>query len=256
MDSLLQDIRYALRSLAKSPGFTAITLVTLALGIGANSAIFSVVNGVLIRPLPYPDADRLVVARETYSGDQTGSVSGANFIDWRDRARSFQSMTASWGVSMSLIGAGEPQDLPVALASAEFFTTLGVTPIKGRGFLPGEDQGQATVAVISETLWRNQFGADSGIRGTHDRSERQAVHGGRRRPGLPRLSRTNPGVAAARFRARPGQQQGLALLRCGRAPRAFGDDRGGPAGVEHRGAGARRRVSRTRIPGEASRSSR
>ena len=143
----------------------------LALGIGANSAIFSVVNGVLIRPLPYPDADRLVVARETYSGDQTGSVSGANFIDWRDRTRSFQSMTASRGVSMSLVGVGEPQDLPVALASAEFFTTLGVTPIKGRGFLPGEDQGKP--------LWRSsrrRSGGTSseptGDRGTHDRPER------------------------------------------------------------------------------------
>ncbi|MGH7498420.1 MAG: ABC transporter permease, partial [Gemmatimonadales bacterium] len=127
--------------------------------------IFSVVNGVLIRPLPYPDADRLAVIRETYSGDQVGSVSGPNFIDWRDRAHSFESMAASRGMAVSLVGAGEPQELSAALVSSDFFKTLGITPILGRGFSSGEDQGQGTVAVISETLWRNQFGADSGLLG-------------------------------------------------------------------------------------------
>ena len=94
MTGLRQDIRYALRSLAKAPGFTAVTLFTLALGIGANSAIFSVVDGVLIRPLPYPEPDRLVVVRETYGGGEMGTVSGANFLDWKDRGHQFQSLAA------------------------------------------------------------------------------------------------------------------------------------------------------------------
>ena len=165
MDSVLQDFRYAVRSLAKSPGFAVVTLLTLALGIGANSAIFSVVNGVLIRSMPYADADQLVVIRETYAGDQTGSVSGPNFMDWRERGRQFVSMAATRGLSVSLVGVGEPEEMSGTLASADFFKTLGVTLILGRGFLPGEDQGQGTVAVISETLWRNRFGADSTILG-------------------------------------------------------------------------------------------
>ena len=106
MTDLWQDIRYALRSLVKTPAFTLVALLTLALGIGANSAIFSVVNGVLLRSLPYPQADRLVVVRETYGGGLTGSVSGPNFADWRARAHSFSSMAASRGVAVSLLGAG------------------------------------------------------------------------------------------------------------------------------------------------------
>jgi putative ABC transport system permease protein len=165
MQALWQDLRYAVRSLAKTPGFTLVALLTLALGIGANSAIFSVVNGVLLRSLPYPDADRLVVLRETYGGDKTGSVSGPNFVDWHDRTRAFQSMAASRGGAVSLLGVGEPEEVAAALVSADFFTTLGISPILGRGFHPGEDQGQATVAVISEALWRERFGADRGIIG-------------------------------------------------------------------------------------------
>jgi putative ABC transport system permease protein len=165
MTGLWQDIRYALRSLAKAPGFTAVTLFTLALGIGANSAIFSVVNGVLIRPLPYPDPDRLVVVRETYGGGEVGSVSGANFLDWKARTHQFESLAAWRGVAVTLLGAGEPEEMRAAMISADYLRTLGVAPMLGRGLLPGEDQGQGTVAVIGETLWRTRFGADSGILG-------------------------------------------------------------------------------------------
>ncbi|HET7470241.1 MAG TPA: ABC transporter permease, partial [Gemmatimonadales bacterium] len=163
MTGLWQDIRYALRSLAKAPGFTAVTLVTLALGIGANSAIFSVVNGVLIRPYPYPDPDRLVLVRETYGGMMQGSASGANALDWQARAHSFQSLAVWRGMAVTLLGTGEPEELSAALISSDFFRTMGVTPIMGRGLLPGEDHGQGTVAVISESLWRSRFGADPGI---------------------------------------------------------------------------------------------
>jgi putative ABC transport system permease protein len=165
MTGLWQDIRYALRSLAKAPGFTAVTLFTLALGIGANSAIFSVVDGVLIRPLPYPEAERLAVVRETYGGGEVGTVSGANFLDWKARTHQFQLLAAWRGVAVTLLGAGEPEEMPAALVSADFFRTLGVEPILGRGLLPGEDQGQGTVVVIGETLWRTRFGADSGVLG-------------------------------------------------------------------------------------------
>ena len=165
MNGLAQDLRYALRSLAKAPGFTAVTLFTLALGIGANSAIFSVVNAVLIRPFPYPDPDRLVVVRETYGGGEQGSVSGANALDWQARARSFQSLAAWRGIAVTLLGAGEPEELTAALVSSDFFRTLGVAPVMGRGLLPGEDHGQGTVAIIGESLWRTRFGADPNILG-------------------------------------------------------------------------------------------
>ncbi len=165
MTSLWQDMRYALRSLAKAPAFTVVTLFTLALGIGANTAIFSVVNGVLIRPFPYRDADRLVLVRETYGGGQVGSVSGPNFLDWRARSHAFSSMSAARGAELTLLGTGEPEEIQATLISSDFLRTVGVSPLMGRGFLPGEDRGQATIALISEPLWRSRFGADPHILG-------------------------------------------------------------------------------------------
>jgi putative ABC transport system permease protein len=163
MPDMLRDLRYALRSLLKSPGFALITVVTLALGIGANTAIFSVVNAVLLRPLPFREPDRLIVVRETYSGGTVGTVSGPNFRDWRDRSRSFESMTASRGVTLALVGEGEPEEVRGAQVSAEFFRVLGVDLLLGRGFAAGEDQGEPSVAVIGERIWRDRFGADPGV---------------------------------------------------------------------------------------------
>jgi putative ABC transport system permease protein len=165
MTGLWQDVRYAIRALAKAPGITAVTLFTLALGIGANSAIFSVVNGVLIRPFPYPEPDRLVMVRETYGGGEVGTVSGPNALDWQARSHQFSSLAAWRGVAVTLVGSGEPEEMNAGLVSSGFFRTLGVTPIMGRGLLPGEDHGQATVAVIGESLWRSRFGADPHILG-------------------------------------------------------------------------------------------
>ena len=156
MTGLWQDVRYAFRSLAKAPAFTIVTLFTLALGIGANSAIFSVVNGVLIRPFPYRDAGRLVLLRETYAGGQVGSVSGPNFLDWRARSHAFSSMSAARGAELTLLGTGEPEEIQATLISSDFLHTVGVSPLMGRGFLPGEDQGQGTIALISEPGTTNE----------------------------------------------------------------------------------------------------
>ncbi|HEX3236410.1 MAG TPA: ABC transporter permease [Gemmatimonadales bacterium] len=165
MDTLWQDLRYALRSLAKAPGFTLVTLLTLALGIGANTAIFSVVDAVLLRALPYRNPGELVVVRETYGEGEEGSVSGPNFLDWKSRNHSFAGVTAWRGTNPALVGAGEPEELSGAVVDADYFKVLGVTPILGRGFAPGEDRGQGSVVVLDETLWRSRFGADPGIVG-------------------------------------------------------------------------------------------
>jgi putative ABC transport system permease protein len=165
MDTLLQDLRYALRSLLKSPGFTLVTLLTLALGIGANTAIFSVVNAVLLRALPFRDPDKLVSVREVYGGGQEGSSSGPNFLDWKKRNHTFEGMTATRGINLAMVSGGEPEEIRGATVDADYFKVLGVDPILGRGFAAGEDQGQATVVVLSENLWRSRFGADSAILG-------------------------------------------------------------------------------------------
>lgn len=165
MESLSQDLRYALRSLAKAPGFTLLTVIILALGIGANSAIFSVVNAVLLHPLPFADPDRLIVVRETWADGGIGSVSGPDFLDWQERNRVFTGMSASRSLTLSLLEGGEPEEYPAGAVSAGFFQVLGVTSILGRGFVPGEDQGQPTVVVLGEEIWRTRFNADPGILG-------------------------------------------------------------------------------------------
>ena len=186
MHSLWQDFRYALRSLAKTPGFTLVALLTLALGIGANSAIFSVVNGVLLRRCPIADADRLVVVRETYGGGLTGSVSAPNFTDWRSRRTHSRAWRphAAWPSPCS--ASASPRRSRRAMVSSDFFRTLGVTPVLGRGLLPGEDQGQGTVAVISEGLWRERFGADREILGRTVNLSGRPLHDRGRGAGLTR----------------------------------------------------------------------
>jgi len=124
-----------------------------------------VVNGVLIRPYPYPEPDRLVLLRETYGDGEIGTVAGPNLLDWAARTHAFASLAAWRGVGQTLIGAGEPEEISTALVSSDFFRTLGVAPIMGRGFLPGEDHGPGTVAVMGEGLWRSRFGADPKILG-------------------------------------------------------------------------------------------
>src|SRR5215469_5711594 len=162
MRAALQDLRYAIRQLAKSPGFAIIAILTLTLGIGANTAIFSVVNGVLLNPLPYPEPNRIVVLFHDKAAFRTGSISYPNFEDWRRDSQSFSSMTAyreMGGVTLS--GGGEPESVMGEMVSAGFFEILGIQPALGRTFTKDEDRlGANPTVMIGEGLWKRKFASD------------------------------------------------------------------------------------------------
>ena len=166
MSTLLQDIRYGIRMLAKSPGFTAVAVLTLALGIGANTSIFSVVNTVLLRPLPYPHADRLVFLAE-WSKDIPGmSISMQDFDDWRATQTVFSSMAPYCPNNVTLTGLGEPERLRERLITAELFPTMGLQPILGRPLTPADDKvGAAPVVLLSDGFWARKFGSDPSVLG-------------------------------------------------------------------------------------------
>jgi putative ABC transport system permease protein len=167
METLLRDIRYGIRSLLKRPGFTAIALIALALGIGANTAIFSLVNAVLLRPLPFAEPDRLVwMWGNIRNGSNRASVSPLDFLDYRKQNTTFEEFAATFSVPvhLNLTGNGEPERLTAAGVTGNYFQTLGATPALGRTFLlenekPGSDQ----VAVLSYGFWQKRFGGDPGI---------------------------------------------------------------------------------------------
>jgi predicted permease len=165
-ERLIQDMRYGLRMLRKSPGFTAIAILTLALGIGANTALFSVVNGVLFNPLPYPHPEQLVWLAESKPNFATGSISFPNFLDWQKNNQAFTSMGLSRGYSYNLTGLGEAEQLRGRLISSGFFGVLGVNPAIGRSFASGEDAiGAAPLAMISGGLWKRKFGGSPDVLG-------------------------------------------------------------------------------------------
>ena len=166
LEDLTQDLRYALRGLRKHRAFTAVAVITLALGIGANTAIFTVINTVLLRPLPYENPDQLVVLTETVS-ERPAGVSYQNFVDWRNQNTVFENVTALRPrESFNLTGAGESERLQGRLVSANFLATLGIKPIRGRDFFAEDDQPSATpVVIISHALWQRRFGADESIVG-------------------------------------------------------------------------------------------
>jgi putative ABC transport system permease protein len=166
LEDLWQDARYATRSLRKHPAFTAIAVLTLALGIGANTAIFSVINAVLLRPLPYQDPDRLVTLLETVA-DRPIGVSYPNFVDWRNQNNVFENLAAvRQRESFNLTGAGESERLQGRLVSANFLSTLGVKPILGRDFVNEDDRpGVARAVILSHALWQRRFGGDQSIIG-------------------------------------------------------------------------------------------
>lgn len=163
-----QDLRYGLRMLVKNPGFTAVAVIALALGIGANTAIFSVVNTVLLRPLPYKDPERLVMVFEDSSkhGFPRDTPTAANYIDWRDQNQVFESIAAIAGGSFNLTGVGDPERIVGYRVSASLFPLLGVSPQLGRWFTPDEDQAGANrVVIMSHRLWQRRFGGDPSIIG-------------------------------------------------------------------------------------------
>ena len=164
MRNFIQDLRYAVRMMAKRPGFTIVAALTLALGIGANTAIFSAVNAVLLKPLPFPESEQLVDLSETFKPDGYGSVSVPYFEDWKNQNTVFAGMSAYMFTSFNLEGGDTPQRIPGIRVSANYFDVLGVKPALGRAFLPGEDvAGKERVVVIGNDLWRRNFAADPNI---------------------------------------------------------------------------------------------
>jgi len=161
----MQDIRYALRSFGKSPGFTAAAVATLAIGIGANAAIFGLVEAVILRPLPFDQPDRVVYVMEMWNG-RRGNVSAGNFTDLRRSARSFDALAAARYASFNLAESGEPERVEGARVTSDFFRVFGVAPLRGRAFTPEEDvPGGAPVAVLSHRLWRGRFGGSPDVVG-------------------------------------------------------------------------------------------
>ena len=170
MDTFWQDLHYGLRMLRTRPGFTAVAVLTLALGIGANSAIFSIVNAVLLRSLPYPQPDRLMMVFTSSQRPgwrmKTSSVYDPDFIEWREQNRVFEGMAAYSGGPFNLTGSGEPERVSGAQVTANFFSVLGVKPILGRAFFAEEEQpGHHHVVLVSERLWRRRFGGDPALVG-------------------------------------------------------------------------------------------
>jgi putative ABC transport system permease protein len=167
MTGILQDVRYSLRQLRKSPGFTTIAVLTLALGIGANTAIFSVVNAVLLRPLPYKDSDRLVMVWEQnpHRGWFQNVVSSANFLDWKKQNHVFADMAAFESVPFNLTGDNKPEEVAGERVTTSLFSVLGVQPLRGRLFVPEEEQHGRAAVVVSYGLWQQRYGGDPGLVG-------------------------------------------------------------------------------------------
>ncbi len=161
-----QDLKYGMRMLAKNPGFAVIAILTLALGIGANTALFSVVNAVLLNPLPFPQPDQLLTLHESKPNFEQGAIPYLNFLDWQNQNRTFSSIAISRGFAFSLTGIGEPERLQGEWVSASLFGTLGVKPQLGRDFTSEDDQsGAGPVAMISASLWKRKFGGTPDVLG-------------------------------------------------------------------------------------------
>jgi len=167
MQTIKQDVRYGIRTLAKNPGFVAVTVITLALGIGANTAIFSVVNAVLLRPLPYKDPASLVAFHSlNLSSGESFGISPADYLDWKQQTQSFDQLALYTFGSFTIKDQEHPEDIPAGRVSTNFFQTLGVEPLLGRGFVAEEGQLNGPAAVVlSYQLWQRRFGGDPAIVG-------------------------------------------------------------------------------------------
>ena len=162
MRTFVQDLQYAVRTLLAARGFAAITVLTLAAGIGANTAIFSIIDAVLLRPLPYRDPDRLVRLYETEAAPGKYPFAGPDFIDWKTQNRTFSDMTLFyWPSDMNLSGKGQADHVRGVPTEANFFSLLGVNPILGRAWAPGEAQpGKDDVVILGYALWQSRFAGD------------------------------------------------------------------------------------------------
>uniref|UniRef100_Q01X61 Permease n=1 Tax=Solibacter usitatus (strain Ellin6076) TaxID=234267 RepID=Q01X61_SOLUE len=176
VETVMQDLRYGWRTLVKSPGFAATALFTLALGIGANTAIFSVVYGVLLRPLPFRDASRLMLLNETTPRVGKVSVSYPNYLDWRSESRTFSEMASVSGIHFNMTGGSQPENIGGLAVSPNFLSMAGVQPVLGRGFTAAEERpGTAPVVLLSYALWQSHFGADRGVAGRTIRLDGRSV---------------------------------------------------------------------------------
>ncbi len=167
-DRLRQDFAYGLRGLGRNPGYAAVVVLTLALGIGANTAIFSVVHGVLMRPLPYREPDRLVILHQAAPkiGEESFGFSVLDFTDFRERTRTLSALSEYHSMWFILLGRPEPERVQTGVVSDNFFDLLGVKPLLGRAFLPGEDkQGAPPVLLLSYNFWQKSFAGDPGVVG-------------------------------------------------------------------------------------------
>ncbi len=167
MTTVMQDLRFALRNVSKSRALTAVAMATLAIGIGANTAIFSIVNGILLRPLPFRSPEQLVRLYETEAAPGKYPFAGPDFVDWKAQNTTFQDMTMfSWPQDTNMSGEGRPDHVLGVPTEANFFSLLGVRAYLGRTFAPGEDQaGRDQVVVLSYPLWRSRFAGDPGVLG-------------------------------------------------------------------------------------------
>src|SRR6185369_3676749 len=166
MDSLIKDIRYGVRGLLKHPGFTAIVVITLALGIGASTAIFSVVDNVLLRRLPYRNAERIVAIQELNPEGKRGQVTSANFLDWRTQNTVFEHLAAIKQTTSNLALSDHAERIELAQTNANFFDVFGLTPQYGRLFTPQDEQaGHEPVVIVSDSLWQRRFGSDASLVG-------------------------------------------------------------------------------------------
>jgi predicted permease len=166
LETLWADVRYGIRMLRKSPGFTTVAILTLAVGIGVNTALFSVVNGVLLNPLPYPQPEQLVSLHESKPNFATGSISYPDFRDWQKDNHTFSSIVVSRAYSFSLTGLGEAEQVRAQFISSDFFSLLGVNPVIGRTLALGEDEvGAAPVALVSAGFWKRKFGSSPDVLG-------------------------------------------------------------------------------------------
>jgi putative ABC transport system permease protein len=165
MQTLWQDLRYGARMLMKNPGFSLIAALTLTLGIGANTAIFSVINGVLLKPLPYAEPERLVAVWEARHDGRRGAVSYPNFADWRAQNQVFERIAIYRDSAMALTGGGEPANLRAVITTPDLFPLLNARPQLGRGFLPEEEKAGSRVVVLGHGAWRKYFGADPNLVG-------------------------------------------------------------------------------------------